>query len=105
MTFQYENPPTAAFIFGPTRLDSQFQASNAQYGSDRLGSSSISNHTFDGMGVPTAPLERAPFVPKNIEINYIDGSTDKKWSSRGFSWTKKLEVRYNISLQFLLIGV
>ncbi|KAL8520083.1 hypothetical protein ACS0TY_010858 [Phlomoides rotata] len=91
MAFQYENPPTAASKFGPTRLDSQFQANNALYGSDRWDSSSISNHTSDGIGVPTAPLERVPYVPKYIDINYIDGSTDKKWSSRGFSWTKKLE--------------
>lgn len=106
MAFQYENPPTAAFKFGPTRLDSQFQASNSLSGSDRWDSSSFSNYTHDNTGFPTAPLERVPYMPKHIDINYIDGSTDQKWSSRGFSWTKKLEVyiRYNISLQFLLTG-
>lgn len=106
MTFQYDNPSTAAFKFCPMRLDSQFQASNSLSGSDRWDSSSISNYTPDNTGFPTAPLERVPYVPKHIDINYIDGSTDQKWSSRGFSWTNKLEVyiRYNILLHFLLTG-
>lgn len=94
MAFQYATPPSVPFKIGPTRLDSQFQANNALYGFDGWGSSSISCQTTDGIASSTAPLERAPYVPKYIEINYIDGSTDKKWSSREFAWTKKLEVLF-----------
>uniref|UniRef100_A0ACD5UQL9 Uncharacterized protein n=3 Tax=Avena sativa TaxID=4498 RepID=A0ACD5UQL9_AVESA len=32
------------------------------------------------------------YIRKNIDITYTDGSGDKKWSSRDFSWTKELEV-------------
>ncbi|XP_057812339.1 ATP-dependent DNA helicase Q-like 4A [Salvia miltiorrhiza] len=88
MDFHYETPGTVPFKIGPTRLDSQFQASNTLYGSDRWGSSSC--HTTNGIGVST-PFERTPYVPKHIEVNYIDGSTDQKWSSREFPWMKKLE--------------
>ncbi|KAK4401971.1 ATP-dependent DNA helicase Q-like 4A [Sesamum angolense] len=91
MAFQYETPPTVPFRIDPTRLDFQFQANNELRGLDRWGSSSMSCYSTDGFGVSTAPLEREPYVPKYIEINYIDGSTDKKWSSREFAWTKKLE--------------
>ncbi|KAK6131895.1 hypothetical protein DH2020_034368 [Rehmannia glutinosa] len=91
MAFQYETPPVVPFRIDPTRLDSQFQANNEQHGFDRWGSSSTSFYSTDGFGVSNAPLEREPYVPKYVDINYIDGSTDKKWSSREFSWTKKLE--------------
>ncbi|KAL0422268.1 UNVERIFIED_CONTAM: ATP-dependent DNA helicase Q-like 4A [Sesamum latifolium] len=91
MAFQYETPPTVPFRIDPTRLDFQFQANSELRGVDRWGSSSMSCYSTEGFGVSTVPLEREPYVPKYIEINYIDGSTDKKWSSREFAWTKKLE--------------
>ncbi|KAK4438311.1 ATP-dependent DNA helicase Q-like 4A [Sesamum alatum] len=91
MAFQYETPPTVPCRIDPTRLDSQFQANNELRGFDGWGSSSMSFYSTDGFGGSTAPLEREPFVPKYTEINYIDGSTDKKWSSREYAWTKKLE--------------
>ncbi|GER26748.1 ATP-dependent DNA helicase Q1 [Striga asiatica] len=75
----------------PRRLDSQFQANNEPYAFDRWGQSSSSFYSTDGFGLSNAPVEREPYIPKNIDINYIDGSTDKKWSSREFAWTKKLE--------------
>ncbi|KAH6766488.1 DNA helicase [Perilla frutescens var. hirtella] len=91
MAFHCETPTTVPSKIGPTRLDSQFQANHALYGSDRWDSSSVSYHTTDGIGVSTTPFERTPYVPKYIEVNYIDGSTDQKWSNREFPWTKKLE--------------
>lgn len=94
LAFHCETPATGPFPIRPTRLDAQFQANNSQYGSDRWGSSSIPCYTADGIGVSTTPFERAPYVPKYIEVNYIDGSTDQKWSSREFPWTKKLEVLF-----------
>ncbi|KAK6156989.1 hypothetical protein DH2020_011237 [Rehmannia glutinosa] len=99
MAFQYETPPVVPFRIDPTRLDFQFQANNEQHGFDRWGSSSTSFYTTDGFGVSNAPLEREPYVPKYVDINYIDGSTDKKWSSREFSWTKKLEVTSYFSME------
>lgn len=78
MAFDYDTPATMPYKIGPTRLDSQFQENYELHGSDRWGS--------------TAPFERTPYVPKYMQVNYIDGSTDPKWSSREFSWTRKIEV-------------
>ncbi|CAN6458885.1 unnamed protein product [Victoria cruziana] len=36
-------------------------------------------------------VEREAFAPKLMDVNYIDGSSDKKWSSRDFPWTRQLE--------------
>ncbi|KAL3620845.1 hypothetical protein CASFOL_035757 [Castilleja foliolosa] len=89
MVSQCETPRTMPFT---TRLDTQFQTNNEPYGFDRRGSTPTSFYSTDGFGLSNAPLEREPYVPKNIDINYIDGSTDKKWSSREFAWTKQLEI-------------
>ncbi|KZV22716.1 DNA helicase (RECQl4A) isoform 2 [Dorcoceras hygrometricum] len=84
MTFQYETPQTVPFRIYPKRLDSEFQVNNEP---DRCGSS-FSFYSTDRVGISAG---REPYVPKYIEVNYIEGSTDKKWSSRDFSWTKELE--------------
>ncbi|KAL3598122.1 hypothetical protein D5086_006040 [Populus alba] len=42
-------------------------------------------------GVSSVPLEREPYIPSFVEVNYIEGSNDPKWSSTNFPWTKKLE--------------
>ncbi|XP_022863339.1 ATP-dependent DNA helicase Q-like 4A [Olea europaea var. sylvestris] len=89
MTFQ--TPPAVPFRIDPTRLDDRFQVNTESGSFDRWGSSSIPSYSTDRFGVSTAPLEREPYVPKYIEINYIEGSIDKKWSGRDFPWTKKLE--------------
>ncbi|KAG6525426.1 ATP-dependent DNA helicase Q-like 4A isoform X1 [Zingiber officinale] len=39
----------------------------------------------------TTPADRQVFTPKLLDINYIEGSGDKKWKSLDFPWTKKLE--------------
>ncbi|XP_042440831.1 ATP-dependent DNA helicase Q-like 4A isoform X1 [Zingiber officinale] len=39
----------------------------------------------------TTSAERQVFTPKLLDINYIEGSGDKKWKSLDFPWTKKLE--------------
>ncbi|KAK4476848.1 hypothetical protein RD792_016010, partial [Penstemon davidsonii] len=91
MAFQYETPQAMPFRIDPTRLDSQFQANNEPHGFDRWGSSSVPFYSTNGFGVSTTPVERVPYIPKYIEINYMEGSTDKKWSGREFSWTRKLE--------------
>ncbi|XP_071935899.1 ATP-dependent DNA helicase Q-like 4A [Coffea arabica] len=89
--FQYETPPAVPFKMDPTRLDPQFYAHSEPNGFDRWDSSSVSFTSTDWYGASAAPLEREPYVPKYVEVNYIEGSNDKKWSSRDFPWTKKLE--------------
>ncbi|KAG8368802.1 hypothetical protein BUALT_Bualt15G0084600 [Buddleja alternifolia] len=91
MGFQYETPATVPFRIDPTRLDSQFEAHNESRGFDRWDSSSVPFYSTDGFGASMAPVEREPYVPKYVDINYIEGSIDKQWRSRKFSWTKKLE--------------
>ncbi|CAI0439398.1 unnamed protein product [Linum tenue] len=46
---------------------------------------------MDGFGVSYTPVEREPYIPKFVEVNYSDGSNDPKWSSSNFPWEKKLE--------------
>ncbi|XP_073271932.1 ATP-dependent DNA helicase Q-like 4A [Primulina huaijiensis] len=90
MAFQYETPPTVPFRMDPKRLDSEFQVNNRPDGIDRWGSS-FSFYSMDRVGISAASVGREPYVPKYIEVNYIEGSTDKKWSSQDFSWTRELE--------------
>jgi hypothetical protein len=48
--------------------------------------------TYDGqMGGGQGTGFKATSLPFK-EVNYSDGSTDKKWSGRHFSWTRELEV-------------
>lgn len=86
--FQYETPRTVPFRIDPTRLETQFQY-NEPVGFDQWNSSPMS---FSSNGISTAPINREAYIPTYIEVNYVDGSSDKKWSSRDFPWTKKLEV-------------
>ena len=51
-----------------------------------------SSFSVDRYGLSSAPVEREQYVPRIIDVTYTEGSSDKKWSSREFSWTKKLEV-------------
>lgn len=51
-----------------------------------------SSYVDERFGMSSGPVEREPYIPKVIDVNYIEGSNDKKWSSRNFSWTKELEV-------------
>ncbi|XP_071736867.1 ATP-dependent DNA helicase Q-like 4A [Rutidosis leptorrhynchoides] len=88
--FQYETPPTFASRIDPTRLD-QFYMHNEANGSATWNSPYVSYSSNDNFGTSSAPIEREPYVPKYIEVNYIEGSADKKWSKRDFAWTKELE--------------
>lgn len=81
-TINYETPSAAAFHIDPMRLDTQFHMRSEPDGYDRWNSS---------YSVPPTPVEREPYIPKYIDVKYIEGSNDKKWSSLDFPWTKKLE--------------
>ncbi|KAG0499749.1 hypothetical protein HPP92_004440 [Vanilla planifolia] len=41
-----------------------------------------------------APMDREVFTPKLLEVQYIEGSGDKRWRSADFTWANKLET-YN----------
>ncbi|GMP39290.1 hypothetical protein CsSME_00010182 [Camellia sinensis var. sinensis] len=87
--FQY-GTPTFEFRIDSTRADAQSQIINRADGYDGWNSSSFSS-SVDMFGASSFPVEREPYVPKYVEVNYIEGSNDKKWSSRDFPWTNKLE--------------
>ncbi|GFY88536.1 DNA helicase [Actinidia rufa] len=89
--FQYETPPTSAFRIDSMRSNAQSHIVNGAVGYDGWNSSSFSFSSVDRFGASSFPVEREQYVPKNVEVNYIEGSNDKKWSSRDFLWTKKLE--------------
>ncbi|KAK8966560.1 ATP-dependent DNA helicase Q-like 4A [Platanthera guangdongensis] len=48
----------------------------------------------DRLNFSSAPMEREVYTPKLLDVKYIEGSSDKRWKSVDFSWTKKLEA-YN----------
>lgn len=88
--FQYGTPPTFEFRIDSTRADAQSQIINRADGYDGWNSSSFSS-SVDMFGASSFPVEREQYVPKYVEVNYIEGSNDKKWSSRDFPWTNKME--------------
>ncbi|XP_068329052.1 ATP-dependent DNA helicase Q-like 4A isoform X1 [Pyrus communis] len=89
--FQCETPQAAAFRTDPMRFDSQVHPHNESGGYERCNSSSVSFSSVDRLGFSSCPVEREPCISKIVEVNYIEGSKDKKWSSDNFPWTKKLE--------------
>ncbi|KAI5335449.1 hypothetical protein L3X38_025582 [Prunus dulcis] len=89
--FQYETPQAAAFRTDTMIFDSQVQSHNVPGDYERCNSSSVSFSSVDGFGFSSCPVEREPYIPKFVEVNYIEGSNDNKWSSNNFPWTKKLE--------------
>ncbi|XWS54876.1 hypothetical protein CRYUN_Cryun10bG0127200 [Craigia yunnanensis] len=90
-TFLYGAPQTASFSIDPIRFDAQVHLHNEPNGYENCNSSSVSFSSANNFGVSSGPMEREPYIPKIIEVNYIEGSNDQKWSSRDFPWTKKLE--------------
>lgn len=88
-SFVYETPQQNVFSSGPNRYDAQGYMGN---GTCESTFQSIPFSSADKYGMPSGPVEREAFIPKIIEVNYIEGSGDKRWSSQDFPWTKKLEV-------------
>lgn len=84
MTLQFETPPSAASRRDCMRFDEQVHLHNEHNHYEKWNPSSVSFSS-------SLSMERETYVPKLIEINYIEGSNDKKWSSVNFPWTKKLE--------------
>lgn len=96
-SFVYETPRQPFLSSGPKTYDSQAYMGNGTYGSSFQ---SVSFSSVDRYGMPSGPVEREAFIPKNIEVNYIEGSGDKRWSSQDFPWTKDLEVLNWIIVSF-----
>nr|GEU62132.1 ATP-dependent DNA helicase Q-like 4A isoform X1 [Tanacetum cinerariifolium] len=88
--FQYGTPLTYASKIDPIRLDDQFFMQNFTDGNNKWDPPSLSCSSVGNFGDFSAPVERG-YVRKYVEVNYIEGSDDKKWSKRDFSWSKKLE--------------
>ncbi|KAI3515692.1 hypothetical protein L1887_14595 [Cichorium endivia] len=82
--FKYQTPLAFTSRIDPIRLDDQF-------GYNKWDPPSISCSSVGNFGIFSTPMEREPYVRKNVKVNYIDGSDDKKWSKKDFPWTKKLE--------------
>lgn len=83
------------------RFDSQVYPHNEPGGYENCISSSVSFSSVDGTGFSSCPVEREPYIPKVLEVNYIEGFNDKRWSSNNFPWTKKMEVLIYIILIFI----
>ncbi|OMP01612.1 hypothetical protein COLO4_11772 [Corchorus olitorius] len=89
-TFQYGTPQSASISTEPIRFDAQVHLHNEPNGYENWNSSSVSFSSANSIGV-SGGVGRKPYIPKIVEVNYIEGSHDQKWSSRDFPWTKKLE--------------
>ncbi|PRQ47626.1 putative DNA helicase [Rosa chinensis] len=82
---------TAAFRNDPVRFDSEVHLHNEAGGYAEWNSSSVSSSSTDKFGFSSFPVEREPYIPKFVEVNYTEGSNDKKWRDGPFPWTKELE--------------
>ncbi|KAF9599859.1 hypothetical protein IFM89_001805 [Coptis chinensis] len=83
--YQYETPAMGAYKIDPLRFNAQVHIGNEPDNPDKVASST-SFSSFDRFSV-----EREAYIPKFGEVNYIEGSQDKRWSSCDFPWTRKLE--------------
>ncbi|XP_058771804.1 ATP-dependent DNA helicase Q-like 4A [Vicia villosa] len=84
----YETPQRNVINSGPNGYDAQSYIGKGTY----EPSYQSSFFSADMSGMPPGPVEREPFIPKIIDVNYSEGCGDRQWSSRDFSWTRELEV-------------
>ncbi|CAN1804893.1 ATP-dependent DNA helicase Q-like 4A [Linum perenne] len=85
---QYETPQMSAVRMEPNHYP---QNESGARGYENWNSSSLPFTPMDGFGGSYVPVEREPYIPKFVEVNYTEGSNDPRWSSTDFPWTKKLE--------------
>lgn len=88
-SFVYETLQQTGLYDGSKRYDTQAYTGNGTYESSFQ---SLPSFSVDNYSMSSGPVEREAFIPKIIDVNYIEGSGDKRWSSRDFPWTKELEV-------------
>ncbi|KAG9444163.1 hypothetical protein H6P81_015503 [Aristolochia fimbriata] len=90
--FQSDNSPVRTIKRDQYGPDAQSYAPNNFLSSEKCFSSSVSFSSVDRLATSSCPVERELAPPSFSEITYIEGSNDKKWSSRDFPWTRELEV-------------
>ncbi|BAT86759.1 hypothetical protein VIGAN_05006800 [Vigna angularis var. angularis] len=88
-SYVYETPQQTGACNGSKQYDTQAYMGNGTRGSTFQ---SLPSFSVDNYSTSSGPVEREEFIPKIIEVNYIEGSGDKRWSSHDFPWTKELEV-------------
>ncbi|OVA10929.1 Helicase [Macleaya cordata] len=88
--FQSEAPPVGTFKIDPLRFDAQVHIHTEPNSYNNGVPSSVSFSSVDRFVTP-GPVEREAYSPKLVDVNYTEGSHDKRWSSGDFPWTKKLE--------------
>jgi len=82
--------PGSTFITDSNRFQSQVYVGNGPRDSD-LCYSSAPYSCSDNLTTPFNSVWKS-YTAKVIDINYTEGSGDRKWSSTNFPWTKELEV-------------
>ncbi|KAL5580398.1 hypothetical protein UlMin_012840 [Ulmus minor] len=90
-SFQYETPQAAASRIYPWRFGTQVHLRNEPGAYKNYSASSVSFFAVVRFDFFSGTVEREPYIPKIINVNYLDGSSDKKWTSVNFPWTNKLE--------------
>uniref|UniRef100_A0A0D9W543 DNA 3'-5' helicase n=1 Tax=Leersia perrieri TaxID=77586 RepID=A0A0D9W543_9ORYZ len=81
--------PSISFVQDTNRFQSPIYIRN-EPGNNGLCFSSAPYSYMDGLSTPLPSVQR-DYTPKIIDISYTEGSSDKKWSSTHFAWTKDLE--------------
>ncbi|XP_010480423.1 PREDICTED: ATP-dependent DNA helicase Q-like 4A [Camelina sativa] len=82
-TFQYETPKSTSYKMDHPQTDFRpLPSDQGRYVSDSWNMPRDSSFS----------VEREQYVPKIIDVTYTEGSSDKRWSSHDFPWTRKLEI-------------
>uniref|UniRef100_A0A803LN05 DNA 3'-5' helicase n=1 Tax=Chenopodium quinoa TaxID=63459 RepID=A0A803LN05_CHEQI len=87
----YDTPQASGFMAVPMRLDNQFNNFDESSGYNHCDLSSVSFSSTGRFEFSSAPMDRESYKPRVVDVNYIEGSNDRKWSSWDFPWTKNLE--------------
>lgn len=82
--------PQSTLVMDNDRVESQVYIRNGP-GDNNLFCSPAPYPYTDNLSTPFNPISR-DYAPKIIDVNYTEGSNDKRWSSKNFPWTKDLEV-------------
>lgn len=82
--------PQNTLVMENDRVESQVYIRNGP-GDNNLFCSPAPYSYTDNLSVPPNSISR-DYAPKIIDVNYTEGSNDKRWSSKNFPWTKDLEV-------------
>ncbi|XP_062077326.1 ATP-dependent DNA helicase Q-like 4A isoform X2 [Humulus lupulus] len=90
-SFHYETPQASVSRKDPWKFESQVHLRNEPGVYESCNLSSVSFSSIDRFDISSSTAEREPYIPRLVEVNYIEGSDNKKWSNQDFPWTKKLE--------------